>query len=109
MLEALNKQTIQAEKRRKGNLIIMAHSVCLEQGLLDESMLPTLESGCASIKDSVISLLSNKPGTQHENLHEEGFVELAFGFLHNLMKGDIEVLGYAQVIPALPIEGAGEE
>jgi hypothetical protein len=43
MLEALNKQTIQAEKRRKGNLIIMAHSVCLEQGLLDESMLPALK------------------------------------------------------------------
>jgi hypothetical protein len=87
----------------------MAHSVCLKQGLLDESILLALESGCASIKDSVISLLPNKPGTQHEDLHEEGFVKLAPSFLHHLMKGEIEVPGYAQVIPALPTEGVGEE
>jgi hypothetical protein len=98
-----------AEKRRKGNLIIMAHSFCLEQGLLDEPMLPALESDCASIKDSVISLLPNEPGTQHEDLHEVGFVELVLGFLHHLMKGEAEVPGYAQVILALLAEGVGEE
>jgi hypothetical protein len=87
----------------------MAHSVCLEKGLFNEPTLPSLEGGCTSIKDSVISLLSNEPSTQHEDLHEERFVELAIGFLHHLMKGETEVPGYAQVILALPAKGAGKE
>jgi hypothetical protein len=87
----------------------MAHSVCLEKGLFNEPTLPSLEGGCTSIKDSVISLLSNEPSTQHEDLHEERFVELAIGFLHHLMKGETEVSRYTQVILALPAKGAGKE
>jgi putative lipoic acid-binding regulatory protein len=42
--------SVQAEKRRKGNLIVMVHSVCLEQSLPNETTLPALESGCTYIK-----------------------------------------------------------
>jgi hypothetical protein len=55
----------------------MVHFVCLEEGLLNEPTFPPLESCSASTKDSVISLLPYEPGTQHEGLHEERFVELA--------------------------------
>jgi hypothetical protein len=64
----------------------MAHSVCLEEGLLDETTLPALESGRSSIENSVIPLLLDELGTQHEDLHEERFVKLTLGFLHHLMK-----------------------
>jgi hypothetical protein len=73
--EESRKQTIyldiQAEKGRKGNLIVMAHSICLE-GLLDETTLPALESGRSSIENSVIPLLLDEPGTQHEDSMKKG-------------------------------------
>jgi hypothetical protein len=74
--EESRKQTIyldiQAEKRRKGNLIVMAHSICLAEGLLDETTLPALESGRFSIENSVIPLLLDEPGTQHEDSMKKG-------------------------------------
>jgi hypothetical protein len=84
----------------------MVHSVSLEEGL---PTFPTLKSGNSSIENSVISLFPDEPGIQHEYLHEERLVKLTLGFLHHLMKREIEVPRYAQMIPTLPTEGAGEE
>jgi hypothetical protein len=91
----MNYLSVQANKRGKGNLIIMVYFICLKEGLLNELMFPSLESGCASTKDSVVSLLPYEPGTQHEVLDEERFVELALGFLHHLVKRETEVPDYA--------------
>jgi hypothetical protein len=87
----------------------MTHSVCLEEGFLNEPKLPTLKCCRPSIEDSVVSLLPDEPGTQHEDLHEERLSKLFLSFLHHLVKRKVEVPGDAQVIPALPAEGAVEE
>jgi hypothetical protein len=46
-----------------------------------EKLLPILQQGYFVIKDEIISLFPNTPGTNHEQVHEEGSNKI-FTLLH---------------------------
>jgi hypothetical protein len=90
-------------------LLIRLEYVGLEQGLFYEAPLPSLKSGSISIKDCVVSLLSDEPRPKHEDLHEELRVKLMFDFYHHHMKGKIKVPMNPKMVPALETKRACEE
>jgi hypothetical protein len=90
-------------------MLVRLESVGLEQGLLYENPLPSLKSGSISIKECVVSLLPDKPCPKHEDLHEELWVKLMFGFYQHHMKGEIKVPMNSTVVPTLGTERAYKE
>jgi hypothetical protein len=104
-----NYLSIQADKGRKRNLIVMLHSVGLEEGLLNEPPFPPLKSSCTSTKNSIISLLPYEPSTRHEDLHEEWLIKLVL-WLSPTFGGTRDCSPrLCQVLPALATKGAGDE
>jgi hypothetical protein len=60
--------------------------VGLEVSLLKKTQLLSKEGWVTPIKDEVISLFPNLPGTQNKNFHEELVVEVKPGLLHHRME-----------------------
>jgi hypothetical protein len=59
---------------------IKVHSVCLEEGLLNEPTFPPLESCSDSAKDSVISLLPYEPDTSVKVFMKKGLLNWCLAF-----------------------------
>jgi hypothetical protein len=59
---------------------IKVHSVCLEEGLLNEPTFPPLESCSDSAKDSVISLLPYEPDTSVKVFIKKGLLNWCLAF-----------------------------
>jgi hypothetical protein len=70
----------------------MLNSTCLQHGLFNEAPLPSMEGGPTPVEDCIVSLLSDKPGAKHEDLHEEFFH-------HHHMEGKAEVLMNTKMVP----------
>jgi hypothetical protein len=51
-----------------------------------------MEGGPTPVEDCIVSLLSDKPGAKHEDLHEEFFH-------HHHMEGKAEVLMNTKMVP----------
>jgi hypothetical protein len=83
--------------------------MCLQHGLFNEAPLPSMEGGPTHIEDCIVSLLLDKPGAKHEDLHEEFWVEVVFGLHHHHMEGKDEVPINTKMVPALGTERTFEE
>jgi hypothetical protein len=58
----------------------------LEGGLLKETPFPVLKRMPSSVEDSIISLFSNQPCSQDEELHEECIRPLVLSFFHRAVE-----------------------
>jgi hypothetical protein len=71
-------------------LLFVRHSAGLQGGLFDESQLPRSKGWSGSVKDEIIPLLPNLPGSNYKSFHEEVGVKLTFCFLHHSMEAKIK-------------------
>jgi hypothetical protein len=103
-----NKKSLSVLTSEK-SLFIVLKSICLQHGHFNEAPLPSLEGRPVPVEACVISLLLDKPGAKHEDLHEELWVKVLSGLYHHHMKREIEVPVNSMMTPALGTERAFEE
>jgi hypothetical protein len=87
----------------------VAEAKRLQLGFFQETLLPIVKGRATTIKDEVIPLLPNLPGSYDENLHEERPLKLLFSIDHHLEEIHGEVPMYAQKLPTGLAERAAEE
>ena len=81
----------------------------LKPSFFTEGALPRDKRRPTPIKDEVISLLSNLPCRNDEELQEKGIPRLSFSLLHHLEKFSCEIPINSKVLPTSLAKGTAEE